>query len=171
MGRWLRHRPGGVALTAGAVTQECTHIGENGLSTPFRGICVHCCAARIVRAAVVTQECTQIGQNGLSTPFWGICVHCCDLRGSFERPWRRRSVHRSAKTDSRRRFGALVYTVATRFAEASTHTNLRRAKNVPRLEKSTRSASGPLRARQAAFELVHQQPDVVHGGLRLGVQV
>ena len=25
-------------------TQECTQIGGNGLSTPFRGICVHCCA-------------------------------------------------------------------------------------------------------------------------------
>ena len=24
-------------------TQECTQIGENGLSKPFRGICVHCC--------------------------------------------------------------------------------------------------------------------------------
>ena len=35
----------------------------------------------------------------------------------------RRSVHRSAKMASRRRFGALVYTVATRVAETSTHTN------------------------------------------------
>ena len=26
-------------------TQECTQIGQNGLSAPFRGICVHCCAA------------------------------------------------------------------------------------------------------------------------------
>ena len=60
------------------------------------------------------QECTQIGENGLSTPFWGICVHCCDSRGSFERPWGRRSVHRSAKMAPRRRFGAFVYTVATR---------------------------------------------------------
>ncbi len=25
-------------------TQECTQIGENGLPTPFRGTCVHCCA-------------------------------------------------------------------------------------------------------------------------------
>ena len=25
-------------------TQECTQIGKNGLSTPFRGTCVHCCA-------------------------------------------------------------------------------------------------------------------------------
>ena len=69
MGRWLRHRPGGAGLrsehlsSTGAmgpsvswdpwprpvarvavVTQECTQIGENGLSTPFRGTCVHCCA-------------------------------------------------------------------------------------------------------------------------------
>ena len=27
-----------------AATQECTQIGENGPSTPFRGTCVHCCA-------------------------------------------------------------------------------------------------------------------------------
>ena len=26
-------------------TQECTQIGENGLSAPFRGVCVHCCDA------------------------------------------------------------------------------------------------------------------------------
>lgn len=31
--------------------------------------------------------------------------------------------------------------------------------------------TGALRARQAAFELLHHQPDVVHGGLWLGVQV
>ena len=27
------------------LTQECTQIGGNGLSAPFRGICVHCCDA------------------------------------------------------------------------------------------------------------------------------
>ena len=32
------------------------------------------------------------------------------------RPWERRSVHRSAKMTSRSRFGAFVYTVATRVA-------------------------------------------------------
>ena len=67
-------------------------------------------------ARATTQECTQIAENGLSVPFWGICVHCCDSRGSFERPWRRRSVHRSPKTASRGHFGAFVYTVATRVA-------------------------------------------------------
>ena len=33
-------------------TEECTQIGENGLLAPFWGICVHCCDARIVRAAM-----------------------------------------------------------------------------------------------------------------------
>ena len=41
----MRHRPGGAGLTAGAVRQECTQIGGNGLSAPFRGIRVHCCDA------------------------------------------------------------------------------------------------------------------------------
>ena len=27
-------------------SQECTQIAENGLSAPFWGICVHCCASR-----------------------------------------------------------------------------------------------------------------------------
>ena len=69
-----------------------------------------------ITAKATTQECTQIGGNGPSGPFWGICVHCYDSRGSFERPWGRRSVHRSVKMVSRRRFGAFVYTVATRVA-------------------------------------------------------
>ena len=41
---------------------------------------------------------------------------------SRERPWRRRSVHRSAKTDSRSRFGSFVYTVAMRAASGDTST-------------------------------------------------
>ena len=69
MGGWLRHRLGGVGLRSerpgitGAMgpstswdqwphpvtravvgTQECTQIGENGLSAPDWGVCVHCCA-------------------------------------------------------------------------------------------------------------------------------
>ena len=31
-------------VRAAVATQECTQIGQNGLSTPFRGTCVHCCA-------------------------------------------------------------------------------------------------------------------------------
>ena len=48
---------------------------------------------------------------------WG--RRCRGTRGparSRERPWVCRSVHRSAKMASRRRFGAFVYTVATRVA-------------------------------------------------------
>ena len=33
-----------MSVTARATTQECTQIGQNGPSAPFRGICVHCCA-------------------------------------------------------------------------------------------------------------------------------
>ena len=55
-----------------------------------------------------------MGGSGLSAPFWGVCLHCCASRGSCERPWGRRSVHRSAKMASPCRFGAFVYTVATR---------------------------------------------------------
>ena len=44
MGRWLRHHPGDAGLTVRATTQECTQIGQNGLSAPFWGVCVHCCA-------------------------------------------------------------------------------------------------------------------------------
>ena len=109
MGSLLRHHPGGVSVrserpgvtgpwgrrrrgtcsparsrerTVG--TQECTQIGENGLSASFRGICVHCCDAGSRERTVGTQQCTQIGENGLSASFRGICVHCCDA-GSRER--------------------------------------------------------------------------------------
>ena len=70
----------------------------------------------LLRTDMGTQECTQIGQNGLSAPFWGICVHCCASRGSCERRWGRRSVHKWEDRASPRRFGAFVYTVATRVA-------------------------------------------------------
>ena len=35
-------------MRATVVTQECTQIGENGLSEPFWVICVHCCAVGLV---------------------------------------------------------------------------------------------------------------------------
>ena len=72
----------------------------------------------VTRESVGTQECTQIGKNGLSGLFWGIRVHCCDSRGLRASPWGRRSVHKSAKMASRRRFGSFVYTVATREGHA-----------------------------------------------------
>ena len=164
MGSLLRHHPGGVGLRSerpgitgpwgrrrrGACsparsrertvgTQECTQIGENGLSTPFWGICVHCCVAGIARAAV--------GGAGVYTdwrkwPLDAVLGHLCTLLRRGDRAsgrWGHNSVHRLAKMASRRRFGAFVYTVATPgcvgwrerrrrevgvFIEASTHTNL-----------------------------------------------
>ncbi len=102
-------------------------LGNAGVYTnrrkwPLGAVLGHLCTllrlARVMRAAVGAQECTQIGGNGLSELFWGICVHCCDLRGSCARPGERRSVHRSAEMASRGRFGAFVYTVATREGHA-----------------------------------------------------
>ncbi len=110
------------------------------LSVVLGHLCTLLRLARVTHEAVGTQECTQIGGSGLLAPFWVICVHCCDSRGLCELPWGRRSVHRSAEMASRHRFGAFVYTVATRegharvapplagvFAEAATHTNPRGA--------------------------------------------
>ena len=38
-------------------TQECTQIGGNDPSTPFRGICVHCCDASRDASCVRWHEC------------------------------------------------------------------------------------------------------------------
>ena len=55
-----------------------------------------------------------MGGNGPSEPFRGIRVHCCAVGLGGGWPWDRNSVHRLAKMASPRRFGAFVYTVATR---------------------------------------------------------
>ena len=54
-------------LWAGAGTQECTQIGENGLSVSFWGICVHCCDARGVRVAM------RAASGGTSAPTTMAC--------------------------------------------------------------------------------------------------
>ena len=48
-------------------TQECTPIGENGLLELFWTICVHCCSARIVRAAMRVATRTVSGGTSGST--------------------------------------------------------------------------------------------------------
>ena len=182
----MRHHPGDVGLTASATwasppgrrTQECTQIGGNGLSVPFRGICVHCCAVglgcgwpwdrnsvhkwedraspRRIGAFVYTvalwrrcgqargsQECTQIDQNGLSVLFWGICVHCCDASRDTNRDASCLRQVARAPQPPRRAGGAPSLAPpawsggqtlsewrrcqVSVFAEASTHTNPRRA--------------------------------------------
>ena len=54
--------------------------------------------------------------NGRIGPLRAGLGRLCTLLRCCERPWGRRSVHRSAKMASRSRFGAFVYTVATRVA-------------------------------------------------------
>ena len=48
-------------------TQQCTQIGKNGLLAPFWGIRVHCCDARIVRAAMRVATRTVSGGTSGST--------------------------------------------------------------------------------------------------------
>ena len=38
----------GLGLWVALGSQQCTQIGQNGLSGPFWSICVHCCDARVV---------------------------------------------------------------------------------------------------------------------------
>ena len=58
MGKWLRHRPGGMDLRSG----HLSITGAMGPSTSWDPW-----SRPVARAAVGTQECTQIGENGLST--------------------------------------------------------------------------------------------------------
>ena len=97
MGSWLCHRPaawpqvraswyrGGheavdvvepvarPVARAAVGTQECTQIGENGLSEPFWGICVHCCdvADRRANAGVYTDR--------RKWPLGAVLGHLCTL--------------------------------------------------------------------------------------------
>ena len=135
----MRHHPGGVGLrserpgvtgpwgrrrrgtcsparsrerTVGA--QECTQIGENGLSTPFWGICVHCCVAGVARA---DGGGAGVYTDWLKWPLGVVSGHLCTLLRRGVRAsgrWGHNSVHRLAKMASRRSSGAFVYTVATR---------------------------------------------------------
>ena len=115
MGRWLRHHSGDVGLTARATTQECTQIGQNGLSAPFWGVCVHCWAVGL----------------GCGWPWNRNSVHKWEDRASPRRfeafvytvaPREDRASDRGDagvytnrwKWPPRSRFGAFVYTVATR---------------------------------------------------------
>ncbi len=90
-------------------TQECTQIGGNGPSAPFRGVCVHCCDASrdtnrdtssLRQVARAPQPPWRVGGTSSLAPLaWS--------ERQALREWRRREV------------GI--------FAEASTHTSPRRA--------------------------------------------
>ena len=61
-------------VTRAAVgTQECTQIGENGPSEPFRGVCVHCCAV------VDRREAAGVYTDRRKWPLGAILGHSCTL--------------------------------------------------------------------------------------------
>ena len=116
MGGQLRYRPGGVGVTALAVTQECTQIGENGLSVPFWGICVHCCAVGLGCGWPWDRNSVHKWEDRASPHRIGAFVYTVRLLRCCGQTRGRNSVHRSTKMAPRGRFGAFVYTVATRVA-------------------------------------------------------
>ncbi len=116
MGGQLRYRPGGVGVTALAVTQECTQIGENGLSVPFWGICVHCCAVGLGCGWPWDRNSVHKWEDRASPHRIGAFVYTVGLLRCCGQTRGRNSVHRSTKMAPRGRFGAFVYTVATRVA-------------------------------------------------------
>ena len=116
MGGRLRHHPDSVGLTARATTQECTQIGQNGLSTPFWGVCVHCWAVGLGCGWPWDRNSVHKWEDRASPRRIGAFVYTVGLLRCCEQPWGRRSVHKSVEMAPRRRFGAFVYTVATRVA-------------------------------------------------------
>ena len=109
-----------MGITARTTTQECTQIGKNGLSTPFWGICVHCCAVGLGYEWPWDHNSVHKWEDRASPRRIGAFVYTIGLLRCCGQPWGRRSVHRLAKMASRRRFGAFVYTVATRAASGGT---------------------------------------------------
>ena len=72
-------------------TQECTQIGGNGLSVPFWGICVHCCAVVDNRgdAGVYT--------NRWKWPLGAVLGHLCTLLRRESRYESRRELRQVAR--------------------------------------------------------------------------
>ena len=68
-------------------TQECTQIGENGLSAPFWGICVHCCVAGVARADGGGRRSVHRSEKMGSRRRSGAFVYTVTTRGSRERSW------------------------------------------------------------------------------------
>ena len=131
--------PGDVGFTAPAATQECTQIGGNGLSGPFRGIRVHCCAV------VDRRGDTGVYTDWLEWPLGAVLGHSCTVLRRESRYESRRELCQVARAPQppRRAGGAPSLAPlawpgrqALRewrrcqvgiFAVASTHTNPRRA--------------------------------------------
>ena len=106
------HRTGDVGLTARATTQECTQIGGNGPSGPFRGICVHCWAVGLGCGWPWDRNSVHKWEDRASPRRIGAFVYTVGLLRCCGQMRGRKSVHKSAEMVSQRRFGAFVYTVA-----------------------------------------------------------
>ena len=63
----FRESPGAPVARATVGTKKCTQIDGNGLSEPFWGICVHCCAARVARVAMRVVTRAASGSTSAST--------------------------------------------------------------------------------------------------------
>ena len=95
-------------------TQECTQIDQNGLSAPFQGVCVHCCAVGLDCGWPWDRNSVHKWEDRASPRRIGAFVYTVGLLRRCGQARGRRSVHRLTKVAPRSRFGAFVYTVATR---------------------------------------------------------
>ena len=122
----------GLGLWVALGSQQCTQMGGSGLSAPFRGICVHCWAVASSRrdAGVYT--------NRWKWPLGAVSGHLCTLlRRELRRvarapqpPWRAGGASSLAPLawSGRQALREWRRCQAGIFAEASTHTNPRRAR-------------------------------------------
>ena len=76
----------------------------------------HLCTLLGCCAVVDRREDAIVYTNRRKWPISAVLRHLCTLLRCCGQPWGRRSVHRSVEMASRCRFGAFVYTVASRVA-------------------------------------------------------
>ena len=117
-------------------------LAKNGLSAPFWGICVHCCAVGLGcgwpwdRNSVHKWE-DRASSRRIGTFVYTVVLLCCcavvDKRGDA-------GVYTDrSKWPPRSRFGAFVYTVATRVAPGGTSASATMACRRPLLAGPSRS--------------------------------
>ena len=108
------------ASPPGRRTQECTQIGGNGPSGPFRGICVHCCAVGLGCGWPWDRNSVHKWEDRASPHRIGAFVYTVGLLRCCGQMRGRNSVHRSPKTASPHRIGAFVYTVGLLWTNVGT---------------------------------------------------
>ena len=103
--------------------------GDKGVYTDRRKRPLGAVLGHLCGCAVVGRR----GSKGVYTdrrkrPLGAVLGHLCTLLRRRGQAWEQRSVHRSAKTALRSRFGAFVYTVATRAASGGTKASIAMAR-------------------------------------------